>query len=102
MLTGLLASDFQDDMNVTIISLPKLGMDTVCVNQSIHLSCHTDQLVEDIIFTWFWLIYTKEGTAVIAQATPNKVLYTCKVFSNNGDLIGEANVTVIANGEFVS
>ena len=86
-----------DDLNVTIVSLPELGVDTVCVNQSVHLSCRTDQ--QDITITWHWLNQSKEGTTIIAQATPYEVLYTCNASSSSGQM-GEARVTVVADGEY--
>ena len=80
------------------MSSPKLGVDTVCVNQSVNLSCHTDQQVKDITITWHWLSQSKEGTTIIVQATPYEVLYTCNA-SNDGGQMGETYVTVVADGE---
>jgi len=84
------------DLNVTIESSPKLGTDVVCVDQSVNLTCVTDQQVKDI--TWQWLDQSEEGSTISVQATQSEVVYTCKA-SYNSSQIGEANITVVANGE---
>jgi len=84
------------DLNVTIESSPKLGTDVVCVDQSVNLTCVTDQQVKDI--TWQWLGQSEEGSTISVQATRSEVVYTCKVSYNNSQM-GEANIIVVANGE---
>ena len=79
------------------MSFPELGVDTVCVNQFVHLSCRIDQ--QDITITWHWLSQSKEGTTIIAQATPYEVLYTCNASNSKGQM-GQAHVTVVADGEY--
>ena len=82
------------------MSSPKLGVDTVCVNQPVNLTCWTDKQVKDITITWHWLSQSKEGTTIIVQATSYEVLYTCNA-SNICGQIGEAHVTVVADGEYL-
>ena len=79
------------------MSYPKLGEERLCINQSINLTCYADDQQKHYI-TWYWSDQSKEGATLIVQATPHKVLYTCKVSNNNG-LLGEANITVAGNGE---
>ena len=81
------------------MSSPKLGEDTICVNESVKLTCHTDQQVDDV--TWYWQNQSKQGSTIAVVATRNEVVYTCKASDSNAvrTLTGEANVTVVANGE---
>ena len=69
----------------------------MCINQSINLTCYADDQQKHYI-TWYWSDQSKEGATLIVQATQYEVVYTCKVSNNNG-LLGEANITVAANGE---
>ena len=91
------AGGFRDSLNVTIVSSPKLGEDTICVNETVNLTCRTDDQVKDGI-TWYWQNQSKQGTTIAVQATRDEVIYSCKATDNNG-VAGEANVTVVANGE---
>lgn len=72
---------------------------TVCVNESVNLTCLTDQKVE--IITWYWLDQSKEGSHITVQATLSDVVYTCKASDINGQM-GEANITVGANGRCIT
>ena len=67
----------------------------MCVNQSVNLSCFTDQRTN---ITWFWLNQSKEGSTITVKVTQYAVVFTCKASAENGQ-VGKANVTVIANGE---
>ena len=90
-----------DDLNytVTIVSSLKLGEETICLNHSVKLTCNADNLDQQKYYiTWYWSDQSKEGATLIVQATQYKVVYTCKVSNNNG-LLGEASITVAANGE---
>ena len=91
------ANDLRDGLNVTIVSSPKLGEDTICVNQSVSLTCRTGQQMRDDV-TWYWQDQSKQGSTIAVVATRNGVVYTCKA-SDNNNVMGEANVTVVANGE---
>lgn len=68
----------------------------MCLNESVQLACRTDQQVKNV--TWHWLNQTEEGSHITVQATLNEVVYTCKASTELG-LAGEANITVVANGE---
>ena len=92
-------AEFTDELNITIDSSPKLGYGTVCVNESVNLTCLTDQNVE--IITWYWLDQSKEGSHITVQATLSDVVYTCKASDNNGQM-GETNITVGANGRCIT
>lgn len=91
------ADDLRDSLNVTIVSSPKLGEDTICVNETVNLTCLTDDRVKHGI-TWYWQNQSKQGTTIAVQTTRDEVIYSCKATDNNGTA-GEANVTVVANGE---
>ena len=97
------ADDLRDGLNVTIVSSPKLGEDTICVNNTVNLTCRTDQQVNEV--TWYWQDQSrprsKQGSTITVLATLNEVVYTCEV-SNSSKVMGEANVTVVANGEWWS
>ena len=82
-------------LNVTIESSPKLGYETVCVDESVNLTCLTDQVA---IITWYWLDQSKSGHFISTQVTLSDVVYTCKACLNDGQM-GEVNITVAANGE---
>ena len=83
--------------SVTITSSIQLGLDTICINESITLTCHTDEQVKvDII--WYWSDQSKQGNSITTLATPSNTIYICVVSSNNAT-IGKANVTVIAKGK---
>ena len=86
------------DVAVTIISSPKLGVDTVCDNQDVTLTCHTDQTIGNMI-TWYWYNQSQHGDTITVVATMTEVAYTC-VGYNQGKKIGRANVTVRASGEW--
>ena len=92
-----------DNLNATLYvdSSPKLGKETVCFNESVSLACRTHQqvLLRDV--TWHWLNQSKEGNNITVQATLNEVVYTCKTSTKHG-LSGQANITVVANGELVN
>ena len=51
--------------------------------------------------TWRWSDQSKEGSHIAVRATPNEIVYICEVTSGDGDT-GEANITVVANGEYNS
>ena len=69
----------------------------VCVEDLINLTCRTDQQVKDV--TWHWSDQSKEGGHITVRATSNEVVYICEVISDDGDT-GEANITIVANGEY--
>ena len=89
------ANDLRGDLNITIVSSPKLGVDTVCVNQAVNLSCFTN---EQTNITWLWSNQSEERSTITVTARQYAVVFTCKASEENGQE-GEANVTVIANGE---
>ena len=82
--------------NVTITSSPRLDFGTLCQNNSVTLTCHTDQSEANI--TWHWSNQSEQGDTITVAAELTKVVYTCLV-SDDGHDIGQASVTVIANGE---
>ena len=84
---------FRDDLNVTIESSPN---ETVCVEGPVSLTCWTNRQVKYV--TWHWSDQSKEGSHITVRATPNEVVYICEVTSYDDDT-GEANITVVANGE---
>ena len=90
------ANDLRGGLNVTIVSSPKLGEDTICVNETVNLTCTTNEQ-EKYNITWYWPDQSKQGATIAVQATRDEVIYTCKASDNNG-VAGEANVTVVANG----
>ena len=97
------ANDLRDVFSITIVSSPKLGEDTICVNESVSLTCRTDQQVGgDVHITWYWQTLgknqSKQGRTIAVLASRDEVVYTCKATDNN-KVTGEANVTVVANGE---
>ena len=69
----------------------------MCDEELVTLTCRTARKVKDVI--WHWLDQSKEGSTITIRATPNEVVYTCKTTSDNGE-IGEANITIVANGEY--
>ena len=84
-------------LNVTITSSPQLGVDTVCDNVDVILMCHTDQITGDMI-TWHWSNQSHHGAKITVVARMTGVLYTC-VVSHSGNELGNASITVRANGE---
>ena len=82
--------------NVTITSSVQLGTDTICNNESLILTCHTKEQVTDV--TWYWSNQSKQGNNITIVATHDKVIYIC-VASDDNEIIGKANVTVVANGK---
>ena len=86
--------------DVTIASSPRLGAGTLlCDNQNVTLSCHTDHSAVNI--TWRWSNQSEQGDTIIVVATLTKVVYTCLVSDDDGQYIGRANITILANGEFL-
>ena len=86
--------------NVTITSSPRLGAGTLlCESQSVTLSCHTDQSVANI--TWHWSNQSEQGDTITVPAKLTKVVYTCVVSDDDGQDIGKANITILANGELL-
>ena len=81
-------------MNITITSSPRLGVGTLCQNDSVTLMCHTDKPEESI--TWVWSDQSRKGDTIIVAAELTPLVYTCLV---NDDEQGQASVTVVANGE---
>lgn len=81
--------------SITITSSVQVGVDTVCNNETVTLTCHTDQ--QDNI-TWYWSNQSRRGNNITVLATPYKILYTCMASDNNGTS-QKANITIIANGE---
>ena len=82
---------------VTITSSLHLGLDTICINESLTLTCHTDEQVK-VDITWYWSNQSKQGNSITILATPSSITYTC-VASDTNRTIGKANVTVVANGK---
>ena len=87
-------------LTVTITSSPKLGVETVCINQDVTLTCHTDQTTDNMI-TWYWYNQSQHGDNITVVATTTGVVYTC-VESNNGEALSNFTVTVVANGKYHS
>ena len=85
-------------MNITITSSPRLGVGTLCQNDSVTLTCHSDQPGAKI--TWLWSNQSEQGDIIIVLAELSQVVCTC-IVSDDGHFIGQANVTVIANGELL-
>ena len=86
-------------INVTIVSSPRLGAGTLlCDNQNVTLTCHTDQSVADI--TRKWSNQSEQGDSITVVAKLSKVMYTC-IVSNGGQDIGQASITIAANGELL-
>ena len=86
--------------DVTISSSPRLGAGTLlCDNQNVTLLCHTDHSAANI--TWHWSNQSEQGDTIIVAATLTKVVYTCLVSDNDGQYIGRANITILANGELL-
>ena len=83
--------------SVTITSSIQLGLDTICINESVTLTCHTDEQVK-VDITWYWSNQSKQGNSITILATSSNVIYIC-VASDNNRTIGKANVTVVANGK---
>ncbi|XP_065884527.1 uncharacterized protein [Dysidea avara] len=83
--------------NVTITSSPQLGVDTVCDNQDVTLMCHTDQTTDNMI-TWYWSNQSQHGDTITVVAKMTAVVYTCVSSSKDGQQLGNASVTVVANG----
>ena len=65
----------------------------------ITLTCHTDQ--PEAIFTWLLSNRSEQGDIITIAAELTKMVYTCIVRSDDGHDIGQASVTVIANGELL-
>ena len=86
--------------SVTITSSLQLGLDTICINESLTLTCHTDEQVK-VDITWYWSNQSKQGNSITILATSSQIIYICVASSSNGT-IGKANVTVIANGKKLS
>lgn len=87
--------------DVTIASSPRLGAGTLlCDNQNVTLSCHTDHSAANI--TWHWSNQSEQGDTIIVAATLTEVVYTCLVLDDDdGQYIGTANITILANGELL-
>ena len=84
-------------VNITITSSPKLGADTVlCLNESVTLTCHTDQSVANI--AWLWSNQSEHGETITVMAELTEVMYTC-IASDDGKYMGQASITITANGE---
>ena len=85
--------------NITITSSPRLGVGTLCQNDSVTLTCHSDQ--SEVNITWRWSNQSEQGDSITVAAELTQVVYTCIVSDDGGQDIGQANVTVIANGELL-
>ena len=72
-------------------------MSTLCQNDSVTLTCHSDQSGANI--TWHWSNQSERGDTITVTAELSQVVYTCIVSDDDGQDIGHASVTVIANGE---
>ena len=81
--------------SITITTSVQLGIDTLCNNETVTLTCHTDQ--QDIV-TWYWSNQSRHGNNITVLATPYEIIYTCMASDNNGTL-QKANITIVANGE---
>ena len=74
--------------------------DSICYNQSIVLTCNTN----DINVTTYKWISTKsnqseETTSITVIATDDPVEYTCIVSDSNGDISGYSSVNISSNGK---
>jgi len=92
-LSGYVAS-------ITITSSPQLGVETVCDNQDVNLTCHTDRKHEDQII-WYRGQHRNSpyghGETITVVATIKKEVYTCHV-SDDVPPFGEISIIVKANG----
>ena len=82
---------------VKITSSLQPGLDTICVNETVTLKCHTNEPVK-VDFTWYWSNQSKQGNSITVLATPSSIIYICVASYSNGT-IGKANTTVVANGK---
>ena len=86
--------------NVTITTTPTLGAGIVlCENESITLRCHTDQSGAN--FTWQWSNQSVQEDSITVLVKLTKTVYTCVVSDSNKQDVGSANITILANGEFL-
>jgi len=69
----------------------------VCDNQTVTLTCHTDQTTGNMI-TWYWYNQSRYGDTLKVVATMTGVVYSCIIF-NDGRNIGTASITLKANGK---
>ena len=83
--------------NVTISSSPRLGVGTLCQNDSVTLTCHSDHSEGNT--AWHWSNQSEQGDTITVAAELTQVVYTCIVSDDDGQYIGQASVIVIANGE---
>ena len=103
-------------MNIgTIASSPRMGVGSLCrhryitpgylgfinlwcQNDCVTLTCNTDQPEAKI--AWHWSNKSEQGDTITVVADVTKMVCTC-IVSDDGKDIGQANVTVIANGELL-
>ena len=82
--------------SVTIASSLQLGLDTVYINETVTLTCHTNEPVK----VWYWSNQSKQGNSITCTilAKPSSIIYICVATYSNGT-IGKANVTVVTNSK---
>ena len=80
------------------MSSPQLGVDTVCDNQDVTLTCHTDQTTGNMI-TWYWSNQSQHGDTITVVARMTGIVYTCVVSNKDGQQLEKSSITVVANGE---
>ena len=83
--------------SVTITSSLQLGLDTICINETVTLTCHTDEPAK-VDITWYWSNQSKLRNSITVLPTFNNTIYIC-LASDSNRTIGKANVTVVANGK---
>ena len=72
------------------------GVDIICINETLTLTCHTERPAKDV--TWHWANnQSHKGINISVHASFYKTMYTCMVFSNG--TVDNASITVVANGE---
>lgn len=83
-------------VNVTITSSPKLGIGTLCQDKPVNLTCNTTHGQSGVTFNWIGSnqSVSLQGATITVVAELTRVVYTCIAIS-----IGQASVTVMANGE---
>ena len=69
----------------------------MCDNQDVTLMCHTDQTTGNMI-TWYWSNQSHHEDTITVVATMTGLVYTCVAY-DQGQEVGRADITVIANGE---
>ena len=78
---------------------------TICYNQSVELTCHTDLTTEDVVYTWTSSCdnfnQSEQSITITVIATTNPVKYTCTVNSSSGNH-GYSTMYISSNGKLLS